>query len=192
MLLGYWYAVELKAFAKRVGIPFYSKLRKDEIEKAIKTFLRTGKVKTPTTRSLVQSGVKDVERGLSVRLPVVNYTSNRETKDFIVREALKLAPDLKRKTGARYRLNRWREDALTKGKRITYGDLVKKYVELNQFEGKFRQVPSGRYINFLSDYLAKENNATKEQAIAAWRELKKMDIPKNYVSWQKAARGSAR
>jgi len=29
---GYWYATEIKNFAKRIGIPFASKLRKDELE----------------------------------------------------------------------------------------------------------------------------------------------------------------
>ena len=49
---GYWYATELKAFAEAIGVPSASKLRKDEIEAAIKSFLRTGKIKIPTKRSL--------------------------------------------------------------------------------------------------------------------------------------------
>jgi SAP domain-containing new25 len=35
---GYWYAVEIKAFANEIGIPLASKLRKDELEKLIKHF----------------------------------------------------------------------------------------------------------------------------------------------------------
>jgi hypothetical protein len=38
---GYWYATEIKNFAERIGIPFASKLRKDELERAIKVFLET-------------------------------------------------------------------------------------------------------------------------------------------------------
>ena len=83
--------------------------------------LTTGTVSLPTERSLKKSGMKDVEKGLSLNLPVVNYTSNKETKDFIVREALKIDPHLKRKSGARYRLNRWREEQLIRGARINYG-----------------------------------------------------------------------
>src|SRR6185295_11801735 len=114
-------------------------------------------------------------------------TSNKETKDFIVREALKIAPNLKRKSGARYRLNRWREQQLDKGIQITYEDLVKQYVKLNQVEGSFPQVqvPAGRYIYFLSDFLTGEENATREQALRAWHQLKKLDIPKNYRAWKK-------
>ena len=106
---GYWYALEIKAFADEIGIPAASKLRKDELEELIKHFLRTGSIRNPTRKTLARSGVRDVERGLSLKLPVVNFTNDRETKDFIVQEALKIAPKLKRKSGARYRLNRWRE-----------------------------------------------------------------------------------
>src|SRR5262249_34021869 len=147
---GYWYATEIKDFAQAIGIPHASKLRKDEIGKSIKLFLETGKVVLPTKRSLVKSGIKDIEKGLSLDLPIVHYTSNKATKDFIVREAQKLVPGLKRKSGARYRLNRWREEQLIKGRKITYGDLVKQYVELNRGEEPFERIPYDCYINFLS------------------------------------------
>ena len=182
---GYWYALEVKAFADEIGIPLASRLRKDELEELIKHFLRTGEVKGPTRKNLSKSGVRDIEKGLNLKLPVVNYTSNRETKDFIVREALKIAPNVKRKSGARYRLNRWREEQIDKGIKITYEDLVKQYVKLNQLEGSFPQAPSGRYINFISHFLSGEENATREQAVNAWGQLKKLDIPKDYRSWKK-------
>jgi len=180
---GYWYATEIKKFADKIGIPHATRLRKDELEKAIKLFLKSGTIKSPTKRNLSKSGIKDIERGLSLKLPVINYTSNKATKDFIVKEAQKIAPNLTRKSGARYRLNRWREEQLTKGRRITYEDLVHQYVKLNQTEERFAQIPVGRYINFLSDFLAAESGATREQAMKAWQQLKKLDIPKNYRSW---------
>jgi hypothetical protein len=183
---GYWYSTEIKEFAQRIGIPHSSKLRKDELEHSIKVFLTTGIAALSTKRNLVRSGVKDTEKGLSLRLPVINYTSNRETKDFIVREAQKIAPFLNRKSGARYRLNRWREEQLTKGKKITYGDLVEQYVKLNQVEEPFEQIPVGCYINFLSDFLRAEKGATRADAIAAWHQLKNLNVPKNYRAWKKA------
>src|SRR3954471_16405101 len=94
---GCWYATELKAFAKTIGIPSASRLRKDELEKAIKVFLKTGTIESPSKRSLSTSGAKDVERGLSLRLPVAAYTNDKETKDFLEREAQKLVPGLKRR-----------------------------------------------------------------------------------------------
>jgi hypothetical protein len=182
---GYWYAVEIKAFADEIGIPLASRLRKDELEKLIVHFLRSGEVTGPAREILSTSGIKDIEKGLSLKLPVDRYTSNKETKDFIVKEALKIAPNLKRKSGARYRLNRWREQQRDKGIKITYEDLVRQYIKLNQLDGSFPQVPSGRYINFISDFLAKEKDSTREQAMKAWKQLKKLEIPKNYRAWKK-------
>lgn len=180
---GYWYATEVKEFAKTIGIPSASRLRKDELEKAIKVFLKTGKIESPTKRSLSASGAKDVEHGLSLSLPVAVYTNDKETKDFLEREAQKLVPGLKRKSGTRYRLNRWREDQLANGVQITYGDLVKEYVRLNLTKEPFAQIPIDCYINFMSDFLAGERGATWEQALRAWKKLKKLDGPKNYRSW---------
>ena len=95
---------------------------------------------------------------------MVVYTNDKETKDFLEQEAQKLAPGLKRKSGVRYRLNRWREEQLVKGVKLTYGDLVEEYVRLNQTKEPFAQIPIGRYINFVSDFLAAEKGATREQA----------------------------
>src|SRR5258707_7986507 len=118
---GYWYLDQLKNFAERIGIPAAKRLRKDELEKAIIAFLRTGKAASPTKRSLRKTGVKDVERGLNLRLRVENYTSNRQTKDFIIEQARLMAPKVREKPGVWYRLNRWREEQITGGTRPTYG-----------------------------------------------------------------------
>ena len=74
---------------------------------------------------------------------------------------------------------------MTKDIEITYGDLVKQFIKLNQTEGGFPKVPVGRYINFVADYLANEKNSTREQAVKEWKQLKKSDIVKNYKSWKK-------
>jgi hypothetical protein len=182
---GYWYTTELKDFAKTIGIPFAHRLRKDELEDCIKLFLKAGKIECLTKRSFSIPSTKDVDLGLSLDLPVVVYTNDRKTKDFLDKEAQKLAPGRKRKSGTRYRLNRWREEQLANGVRIKYGDLVREYVRLNQTDGPFAQVPHGRYINFLSDFLKAEKGATREQAIKVWEKLKTLDAPKNYRSWKK-------
>ena len=181
---GYWYLDDLRDFAIQIGIPEAGRLRKDELERAVVTFLRSGSVKLPTKRALRKMGTKDLERGLNLNLPIEHYTSNRETKDFIVRQAGKLAPEVGEKSGVWYRLNRWREEQVTNGKRPTYGDLVRQYVTLNRME-RFEKVPHGRYINFVAQFLAAKSG-TRAEAIAAWKELKTMDIPKNYSSWVKA------
>lgn len=182
---GYWYVSELKDFGCQIGIPEAMKLRKDELERAIITFLRTGKAKLPTNRALQKTGVKDLECGLSLDLRIRRYTSNRETKDFIVQQAKKAAPEAREKSGVWYRLNRWREQEMTKGKHPTYGDLVRQYIALNKLE-RFEKVPHDRYINFVAEFLTGEKGSTRTDAIAAWAELKTMDVPKNYASWVKA------
>jgi hypothetical protein len=188
---GYWYLDALKDFAFEIGIPDAKRLRKDEIERAVVAFLQTGALKLPTKRALRKTGTKDLERGLSLNLRIEHYTSNRETKDFIVREAKKIAPEVREKSGVWYRLNRWREEQITNGSRPTYGDLIHQYLALNKVE-RFDKVPHGRYINFHAAFLAAEKGATRSDGIAAWKELKTMDIPKNYASWVKARRKSGK
>jgi hypothetical protein len=182
---GYWYATQLKDFGDAIGIPSANMLRKDELEKAIRSFLKTGKTRNPTNRNLSTTGLKDVERGLSLELEVVRFTNDEETKLFLECEAQKLVPGLKRKSGVRYRFNRWREEQLARGVKLTYRDLVEKYVRLNQTTQPFAHVPHGRYVNFLSDFHAAEKGATREQAIEAWRKLKSLDVPKNYRAWKR-------
>jgi hypothetical protein len=159
----YWYATQLKDFAKAIGIPSANKLRKDELERAIRSFLVTGKAKNPTKRNLSTSGIKDVERGLSLELEVARYTNDDETKSFLEQEAQKYVPGLKRKSGVRYRFNRWREEQLVNGVKLTYRDLVEEYVRLNETTKPFEQIPHGRYINFMSDFLAAEKGATRKR-----------------------------
>jgi len=179
---GYWYLTDLKAFAVRIGIPAANRLRKDELEKAIVAFLRTGRAALPTRRSLRKTGMKDLARGLSPELPIRHYTSNRATKDFIVAQAHRIAPDVREKSGVWYRLNRWREAQITGGRRPTYGDLVRKYIALTRAD-RFDRIPHGRYINFVAEFLAAESGATHRDAVAAWHALKSLDIPKTYAAW---------
>ncbi len=181
---GYWYATELKVFADELGIPHAGQLRKNELEPAILHVLRTGKVAPVAGGRPKLEGTRDVERGLTLELPVVVYTNDKETKDFLEREAAKIEPRYKRRSGARYRLNRWREDKLGADERITYRDLIVEYVRLSVDDKPFAKIASGRYINFLAAYLANEKNATHAGARAAWKQLKRLDTPKDYASWK--------
>ena len=177
---GYWYATEIKRFARSLGVPAAHKLRKDELEKIIRHFLTHGRVTSPTKRDLSRSGIKDVDRGLRLDRRVIFYTNDRETKAFLEREARKLDPAFTRRSGARYRFNRWREAQLMRGVGITYRDLVKEYVRLNRRETTYRRVPSGRYINFLSDFRAANPGASMAAAVRAWKTVKRMNSPKDY------------
>src|SRR5579863_8313796 len=183
---GYWYADDLKKFAEKIGVPSARLLRKDELEQAVKYFLQTGNAKSFARRTLTKFGPRDVDLGLRLDLPIVHYTSNRETKDFLVQEAAKLEPGFKRKSGTRYLLNRWREEQLRHGHTITYGDLVRQAIQLNKTKDGPLRVAHGRYINFISDFMKANKRAPRGEAIAAWNALKKLDTPKTYQAWLKA------
>ena len=185
---GYWYATELQAFATTLGIPSANKLRKDELERALKHFFRTGQSKNLVKRGLSKTGARDVDKGLRLDLPVVHYTSNKETKDFIVREAAKLQPGFRRVSGTRYLLNRWREAQITSGRRITYGDLVKQAIRLNKTKRGPLRAEHGRYINFISDFMAANIGASHAEAVRAWKQVKAMNAPKTYAAWSSARR----
>jgi len=182
---GYWYASQLCEFAKTIGIPPAGRLRKDELERALKRFIRTGHIEQSTGGRPPKSGTRDVDKGLRLDLPIVNYTSNRETKAFIEREAAKLEPGFKRVPGTRYLLNRWREQQLAAGRRITYRDLVAQAIELNKTKRGPLRIEHGRYINFISDFAAANRHASRAEALRAWREVKAMNAPKTYEAWAK-------
>ena len=186
---GYWYATELKRFAAELGIPSVARLRKDELERAIGQFLRSGKTEAPAPKPVqsdVRSRPRDVDLGLRLDRRIIRYTNDPATKSFLEQEARKLAPTFRRRSGAMYRLNRWREKQLSDGVALTYRDLVAEYLRLTQLTGRFAQVPHGRYVNFLSDFMTRHPGADRVEAIAAWHELKTMACPKTYRDWARA------
>ena len=79
----------------------------------------------------------------------------------------------------------WIEAKLSDGEKITYDDVICEYIRLNKTEGKPPQIPSCKFNNFISDYLANEKNATREDALEAWNKLKDMKAKKDYITWKK-------
>ena len=67
---GYWYALELKRSAKDLGASVSSRMRKDELEAAIRLYLVTGRHPPVETRRIPVGVPKDVERGLRLNLPI--------------------------------------------------------------------------------------------------------------------------
>ena len=41
-------------------------------------------------------------------------------------------------------------------------------------------------VNFVAEFLTANKGVTRAEAIAAWTELKELDVPKDYASWVKA------
>jgi hypothetical protein len=188
---GYWYAAELRAFAVKMQIPFANKLRKDQLEAGIKDLLFADGAKVAALSVAPKPGTRDVDRGLRLDLPVVHYTSTRETKLFIEREAAKIQPGFKRASGTRYLLNRWREEQIAAGRRITYRDLVLHAIALNENKRGPLRLEHGRYMNFISDFMAANKRGSHEDAVKAWHEVKAMDAPKTYAAWSRRANTQA-
>ena len=183
---GYWYAAELKSFAAKIGVPHASKLRKQELETAILGFLVTGKLVRSRRAVRPAAPVRDVERGLHWKLPVMVYTNDAETKEFLERESRRLWPEHRQRSGSRYRLNRWREQQIAAGVALTYGDLVREYVRLNRPDVSHERAPQVCYINFLSDFFAAEKNAARADGLRFWAEMKQLEGPKTYQAWKQA------
>jgi hypothetical protein len=51
---------------------------------------------------------------------------------------------------------------------------------------RFERIPIRCYNYFVADVLAADKKATRAEVIAAWNELKELDVPKDYASWVKA------
>lgn len=181
----YWYAVELKAFAKEIGIPRSHRLRKDQLESAIKRYLSDGKlVEKPVKISRKRIAPKDYEMSpLTSNTRIINYTSNKVTKAFIQTEARKRQPGVPKKSGAWYWLNRWREDQIEKRLKITYGDLVEYFLILSNTQERLPRIPSTKFNNFISDFLSAKAGS-RSDATAAWETLKKWDCPKTFEAWR--------
>ena len=50
------------------------------------------------------------------------------------------------------------------------------------------RVEHGRYINFISDFMAQNPRRSQGDAVRAWEELKRMDAPKTYEAWAARAK----
>lgn len=182
---GHWYATELTRFATRLGIRHAAQLRKDELERAVRTFLRSGRITQAAGRPESKPGTRDVERGLTMARRVVVYTNDKTTKAFLEAQARRIDPAFVRRSGARYRLNRWRERQLARNRKITYGDLVKEYARLCRSPKAFARVPHGRYVNFVSDFREANPQASFAEAVRAWHSLKRLPVPKTYRAWRR-------
>jgi hypothetical protein len=180
---GYWYANELKSFARDLGIGRASAMRKDQLESVIRTWLRSGMIQSQNNAP-ERRGARDFELGLRLDLPVANYTSNKVTKDFIINEARKIDPGFTRKSGTRYLLNRWREEQMAEGRKLTYLDLVRQALVLNRTKSGPLRLEHGRYMNFISDFMAANPGARHADAVRAWAEVKRVDGRKTYETWK--------
>lgn len=184
---GYFYAAELKAFAKKLGIDVGT-LRKNEVESHIKTHLSSNR-DAPLPKSVSNRKTNGNRDRLLPDSYIVNYVSDKKTKAFLMQEVSKRDPDVKNKSGQWYWLNDWRKEQIRSNRKITYLALIDRLYELMTNEGRLPRIPSTRFNNFITDFLADPENdgATRQKALGEWERLKKMPVQKNYQEYKKIA-----
>ncbi|WP_039757912.1 hypothetical protein [Bartonella queenslandensis] len=181
---GYFYATELKAFAKKLGIDVGT-LRKNEIEDYIKARL-SGLEDSHLPKSVSNRKTDGSRDKLSPDSVIFNYVSDKATKAFLKEEIAKRDPKAKDKSGQWYWLNDWRKEMIRNNQEITYQQLIDKLYALMTTEGKLPRIPSTRLNNFIIDFLADPENegATRQKAMDEWERLKKMPIQKDYQQYK--------
>ena len=179
---GYFYAAELKAFARHLGIAV-GRRRKLELEALIRDFLRTGVVPSPAPEPRRRSGAG--RDRLAAGTVVRNYVDDRTTKDYLRGLVRAHAPSLKDKSGQWYWLNDWRHGQIQAGRRITYADLGTRLLELMRTEGRLPRIAAARFNNFMTDFRADPANKGKSRAdaVAAWEHIKAVPGPKTYAAY---------
>lgn len=90
---GYFYAAELKRFARGIGISVGNR-RKFEVEDLIRAFLKTGVV--PTGQPTLPRNKGEKRDRLSLDEQVRNYVDDKKTKEFLLDAVRSSAPGIKR------------------------------------------------------------------------------------------------
>ncbi|WP_212112818.1 hypothetical protein [Bartonella queenslandensis] len=181
----YFYATELREIAKLLGIRVDS-LKKNELEQHIKAHLFGFAMPLPVAVPNRQNnGARD---RLALDTRVVNYVSDKETKSFLQENVEKKFGALRDKSGQWYWLNHWRKACVLEGKRIYYSDLVDHLAALKQTQGRLPQIPSTQMNNFISDFLADDQNKIhgRKKALEEWFKLKNTSLSKNYRAYKHA------
>lgn len=181
---GYFYAAELKAFARELGIEV-GHLRKNEVEDHIKAYL-SGETGISLPKSVANRKSKGDRDVLSPDSRIINYVDDKATKAFLKKEIAKRQPALKDKSGQWYWLNDWRKEQIKRDRALTYRDLIDRLYALMITKGRLARIPSTRFNNFVTDFLADPDTigATRREAMAAWEKLKKLPVEKTYRAYK--------
>ncbi|MET3589955.1 hypothetical protein ABID23_001046 [Bartonella silvatica] len=86
------------------------------------------------------------------------------------------------------RLNHWKKACILEGKEICYSDLVDHLAALKQTQGWLPQIPSTQMNNFISNFLADNQNKVhgRQKVLEEWFKLKSTSLPKNYCAYKHA------
>jgi len=180
---GYFYAAELKSFAREIGIRV-GNLRKLELEGLIREYLRTGLV--PSHKLIPPRKAGAARDALRADNLVVNYVGDGKTKAFLRAIIADRHPELRDKSGQWYWLNDWRRKQQEGKRRFSYQDLANRLYELMTTEGRLPQIPSARMNNFITDFRDDPANAgaSRAEVMKAWEELKEQPGPNTYEAYR--------
>lgn len=161
----YWLKEELIQLARKMGLPTHG--YKPELSARIERRLR-GLSDRTATKPPRSGGVRDSDKPLTLKTPVVNFNSDAKTRAFF-----------KAQIGPRfhftYHVNQYRLN----NKGLTYGDLVKEWqAEKQRRDSSNYKAPiasHGKYNCFIRDYFADKKNKGKtlKDAAAAWNKIRK-------------------
>lgn len=181
---GYYYAAELKTFAREIGITV-GNFRKIELEDLIRAYLRTGQV--PDRKPVLPRKAGAGRDRLDAGVIVTNYVGDARTKSFLLSLVHAQAPGLRDKSGQWYWLNDWRRRQQEARARFTYQDLADHLRGLMQSAGRLPQIPSARMNNFITDFRADPANADvpRERIMDAWMWLKGRPGPNTYAEYKR-------
>lgn len=181
---GYFYAAELKQFARELGVTVGNR-RKFELEDLIRERLSTGRV--PTRKPVLPRTAGQARDRLAPDMVVTNYVGDKTTKTFLLECVHADAPDARDKSGQWYWLNDWRRAKQEAGARFTYRDLANRLRELMQAEGRLPQIPSARMNNFVTDFRADPRNPaiSRDEVLETWEWLKQQPGPSTYAEYRR-------
>ncbi|SNZ06254.1 SAP domain-containing protein [Cohaesibacter gelatinilyticus] len=181
---GYFYATDMKAFAREIGISV-GNFRKSELEDLIRDFLATGKV--PSRKPVLPRKPGAERDELAVNVTVTNYVGDKKTKQFLLELVAKKEADLKNKSGQWYWLNDWRRLRQESDRTFTYQDLADHLHSLMTTKGRLPQIPSARMNNFITDFYSDPQNSDIPRAdvLKAWEWLKVKSGPKTYQKYKR-------
>jgi len=181
---GYFYAADLKIFAREIGITV-GNFRKIELEELVCEFLQTGRV--PTQKPVMPRKAGAQRDELAAENTVTNYVGDKRTKALLLELVSAQAPSIKTKSGQWYWLNDWRRKKQQDRAQFTYQDLADHLLALMQTSGRLPQIPSARLNNFITDYRSEPVNAntTRAQILEAWMWLKTQPGPNTFAEFRR-------
>lgn len=171
----YWLKTELVEFCRKNGLISFGS--KTEISNRIEAFIKTGTKIKPTPKK--KTGVKDSKTFITMTTPVIHYKNDVATREFFVQQI-----------GPHFRFNAYLREFRTKKlkKVITYGDLVKGWLEAEKLKKNSSQKKIGKqfeYNQFIRDFFKNEKDKMLKEAIQAWKIVRALQGPSTYSYYKK-------